>query len=76
MGLEARCRATVRERGGAERAADATVLLETDELIVRGDARTRIPRSAITGVSAKGGAVIVEHAGGTLTLDLGADAAR
>ena len=76
MGYEARCRVTVRDAAGVERAADATVLLETDELIVRGDARVKVPRALITGVRTQGGAVTIEHASGTVTLDLGSDGAR
>ena len=77
MGLETRCRVTVRDASGAERAADdAVVLLETDELIVRGPARVKVLRSAITAVRAAEGALTIEHAGGTVVLGLGAAGAK
>lgn len=66
MGLEATCR--VRTGG---KAYDAKVLLETDELIVRGDERQRIPFSAIRRVEAADGELHVDHSGGSLTLALG-----
>ena len=40
MGYETKCRARVTDASGV-READATVLLETDDLIVRGDARVK-----------------------------------
>ena len=43
-GYETKCRARVDDRSGHVREADATVLLETDELVVRGEARVKIPR--------------------------------
>ena len=66
MGLEATCR--VRSGG---KAYDAKVLLETDELIVRGDQRQRVPFSAIRRVDAADGELRVEHTGGSLTFALG-----
>jgi hypothetical protein len=66
MGLEATCR--VRSGG---KAYDAKVLLETDELIVRGDQRQRVPFSAIRRIDAADGELRVEHTGGSLTFSLG-----
>ena len=75
MGLEAKCRARVDDGAGSVREADATVLLETDELIVRGDARVRVPRSAIKKVSTRGGVLTVAAPPTTIALTLGDDAA-
>ncbi len=44
MGYEVKCRARVVDKDNA-REAYGTVLLETDELVVRGDARVRIKRT-------------------------------
>jgi hypothetical protein len=66
MGLEAVCR--VRSGG---KTYDAKVLLETDELIVRGDERQRVPFSAIRNVDASQGELRVEHTGGSLAFALG-----
>lgn len=70
MGLEAICRV----RSGAAN-HEAKVLLETDELIVRGVARQRIPLSSISSVAAADGELRVDHGGGRLVLELG-DAAE
>jgi hypothetical protein len=66
MGLEATCRV----RTGAT-THEAKVLLETDELIVRGADRQRIPLSSVSNVAAANGELRVDHEGGTLVLDLG-----
>jgi hypothetical protein len=66
MGLEATCRV----RSGAT-THEAKVLLETDELIVRGAARQRIPLSAISNVAAADGELRVDHGSGTLVFELG-----
>ena len=47
MGYETKCRVQVDDGSGKPRTADATVLLETDELIVRGDARVKVSRRDI-----------------------------
>jgi len=60
MGIETTCRVS----------AELKVLLETDEIIVRG----RVPFSAITGVKAERGRLTVRTADGDLALDLGAAA--
>lgn len=46
-------------------------LLETDELIFRGDFRVRVPLKEIISVAAKGNFLTVEWPGGKLTLTLG-----
>jgi len=76
VGYETRCVARVRDSSGATREAEATVLLETDELVVRGPARVRVPRAAITDVRTEGGTLTVTHAHGTLSLALGADSEK
>src|SRR5579862_9109780 len=57
MGAEATGRVT----------ADLKVLLETDEIIVRG----RIPLSSITSVKAEGGRLTLRTAAGDVAIDLG-----
>lgn len=75
MGFETRCRAKVDDGSGKIREADATVLLETDELIVRGEARIKIPRASIKKVATRGGVLTVSAPPATVSLTLGADAA-
>jgi len=71
MGLEARCEVRV----GRER-AECRALLETDELIVRGDVRARVPFRSIREIAVRGGVLRVTHEGGTLALALGDAAAK
>jgi hypothetical protein len=71
MGAEAKCRANV-----GKNAYDVTALLETDEIILRGGTKLRIPFQAIRSVSAKDGKLRVEHDGAPLSLELGAQAER
>jgi hypothetical protein len=75
VGLETKCHAKVDDGSGKIREADATVLLETDELIVRGAARIKIPRAAIKQVATRGGVLTVSAPPATISLTLGADAA-
>src|SRR5262245_51511137 len=75
MGLETKCRARVDDGAGSVREADATVLLETAELIVRGDARIKVPRSAIKKVSTRNGVLTSAGPPAVVTLTLGDDAA-
>jgi hypothetical protein len=75
MGYETKCRTRVTDAAGIVREADATVLLETDDLIVRGDARVKIPRSAIQHVATRGGVLTVTAPQATVRMTLGADAA-
>jgi hypothetical protein len=74
MGYETKCRTRVTDTSGV-READATVLLETDDLIVRGDARVKIPRSAIQDVKTRGDKLTVVAPHATVVMTLGADAA-
>jgi len=62
MGAEATCRVS----------AELKVLLETDEIIVRG----RIPFSAITRVNADRGRLVLHTADGDMALELGAAAEK
>ena len=74
MGYETKCRVRVTEPGGT-READATVLLETDELVVRGEARIRIKRDDIRQITRRDGTITVASPTATLTLILGEPAA-
>lgn len=74
MGYETKCRARVTDASGV-READATVLLETDDLIVRGPARVKIPRAAIQQVTARGDKLTVVSPHATIVMTVGADAA-
>src|SRR5579862_1017148 len=62
MGAEATCRVS----------AELKVLLETDEIIVRG----RVPFSAITNVKADGGRLFLRTSQGDMALDLGPAASK
>jgi hypothetical protein len=74
MGYEIKCRTRVTDASGV-READATVLLETDDLIVRGEARVKIPTRDIQDVKARGDKLTVVAPQATVVLTLGADAA-
>ena len=76
MGYETKCRARVTDASGAVREADATVLLETDELIVRGEARVKIPRTSIQRATVRAGALTVTSPQATVTMSLDPDSAR
>jgi hypothetical protein len=52
--------------------AETKVLLETHEIIMRGNIRARIPRAAIAAVRVAGNALAVDASDGTLTVELGA----
>lgn len=72
MGRELQC--TVRSDG---RTASGRALLETDELVFRGDdVRLRIAFAAVTAARAEGGVLEIDHAGETTTFDLGPEATR
>jgi hypothetical protein len=75
VGYETKCAVRVVDRSGARTADAATVLLETDELIVRGDARVKVPRRAIQRVTARAGVVTITSPDATVSLTLDADAA-
>jgi hypothetical protein len=75
MGYEAKCRVQVDDGSGKPHTADATVLLETDELVVRGEARVKVPRGDIQSVSRRAGVVTITAPGATVKLTLGEPAA-
>ncbi|HSQ28282.1 MAG TPA: DUF3052 family protein [Gemmatimonadaceae bacterium] len=75
MGYETTCKVRVDDRAGTVREAQGKVLLETDELIVRGDARIRVPRRSIERVARRDGVVSITAHSAIVTLTLGADAA-
>src|SRR5947209_20598191 len=76
MGYETKCHVRVDDRAGTVREAEAaTVLLETDELIVRGEARVRVPRASIERVTSRSGVVTITSPAAVVSLSLGADAA-
>jgi len=70
MGYETKCHVRVDDGSGSIREAEATVLLETDELVVRGAARVRIPRTTIERVSTRGGIVTVTSPIAVVSLSL------
>ena len=75
MGYETKCRVHVDDGSGIPRTADATVLLETDELVVRGEARIKVPRRDIKQVARRAGVVTVTATSATVKLTLGEPAA-
>ncbi len=75
MGYETKCRARVDDGSGKIREAESTVLLETDELIVRGEARVKIPRTSIERVATRAGVLTITSPVATVSLSLGEDAA-
>lgn len=76
MGYETKCDVRVDDRSGRiRRAAGATVLLEADELIIRGEARLRVPRTAIERVVRRAGTLTIVGPMAEITLRLGTDAA-
>jgi Protein of unknown function (DUF3052) len=75
MGYETKCHVRV-VNAGETRQSDATVLLETDELVVRGEARVRVKRSDIRRITRRAGVVTVTSPSATVTLSLGEPAAE
>lgn len=72
MGREAHCTARI---GRAKH--EGRALLETAEVIFRGDdVRVVVPFATITSIATKKGRLTIEHAAGTLALDLGDDAEK
>src|SRR5262245_66460352 len=72
MGRDVRCRVRA---DGTE--AEARVLLETDEIVVRGDLRLRLPFAAVRRVEVRGGTLVLDGPDGEVELELGAkDAER
>jgi hypothetical protein len=75
VGYETQCRVRVDDRAGSVREGLATVLLETDEIIVRGEARVRVPRRSIQRVTTRAGVVTITSTIAIVELTLGNDAA-
>ncbi|HET6148665.1 MAG TPA: hypothetical protein VFH68_14110 [Polyangia bacterium] len=71
MGREAQCEARFGKQTSRGKA-----LLETSELLFRGDFRVSVPFKEMTRISADASKLTVAWSGGTLTLALGAEAAR
>jgi hypothetical protein len=71
MGREAMCRARFGRESGEGKA-----LLETDELVFRGDFRVKVPLREVSSVKAGDGRLVVEWPGGRLALELGRDAGK
>lgn len=71
MGIETTCR--VETDAGA---GEARVLLETEELVVRGALKTRIPFRSIEAAVVDGRKLIVSHGNSRTVLHLGPEAAR
>ena len=67
MGLEVRCNATI---GG--KASHGRALLETDDLVFRGDVRVSIPYREITSLATNEGILSVGYPGGIADFELGA----
>jgi hypothetical protein len=70
MGREARCAC----RWGDAR-GQVTALLETTEVIVRGEVRARVARASLRDVTVRGGTLTFVAGGKTVELELGAKAA-
>jgi hypothetical protein len=71
MGREALCEARFGKQTSRGKA-----LLETSDLIFRGDFRVVVPFKAMTSINADASKLTVAWSSGTLTLSLGAEAAR
>jgi hypothetical protein len=66
MGNELRC--TVRLRG---KKSTGTALLETNEIVFRGDTRLEIPLSLLTSVSSRDGELHLQWSDGEAVFELG-----
>ena len=71
MGLEASCAATLDGQTSRGKA-----LLETNDVLFRGDFRARVPLNDIKGVTVAGDTLMLKWRGGTLALELGAAAQK
>ena len=71
MGREAICQARFGRESG-----EGKVLLETDELIFRGDFRVKVPLREVKTAKAEDGRLVVEWPGGRLSLELGRSAEK
>ena len=71
MGKEVVCHARFGKESG-----EGLALLETDELLFRGEFRVKVPLKEISKVSVEDGRLAVEWPGGRLSLDLGRGAEK
>ena len=71
MGHEVTCKARIDGR-----TSDAKALLETDEIVVRGDERILIPLRKIRSIEVRGGSLQLQWDGHEASLDLGDSVAR
>ena len=71
MGLEAKCHC--RWSGGS---GEVKALLETHELILRGDVKRRFPIAELSDIRASGGDLHFRHSADEIVLELGVDQAR
>jgi hypothetical protein len=71
MGREARCTCRCGQRSGR-----VTALLESGELILRGEFRARAQFTSLTNVQVRGDTLVLAAAGETIELDLGAKRAQ
>ena len=71
MGQEARCLAQI-----GERVVEVKALLESEELILRGEHRARLPFSGLDGVEAADGRLTLHQNGEPIVLELGPAAER
>src|SRR5260370_38214786 len=71
MGQDLACRMQYQRGSVAGKA-----YLETDHILFRGDERVKIPLKGLQGVSAKGGVLTLEFAGGPAELEIGAAAEK
>jgi hypothetical protein len=71
MGQEARCLARI-----GRRVVEVTALLESDELILRGEHRARLPFVTLDGVEAADGRLTLHQDGEPVVLELGLPAER
>ena len=80
MGSEVTCLVRVATRASGRASSDgatkAKVLLETDEIVVRGAAKLRIPFASIRALEADDGVLVVRHAKGEAQFELGAQAVK
>ena len=71
MGLEAHCQAQI-----GQRTLGVKALLESDELILRGEHRARLAFSSLDAIEVAGGKLILQQQGQQIVLDLGLAAER
>ncbi len=75
MGMELDGQATLTIGNGTPERGDVRVLLESDELILRGGVKLKLSRTKVLATATSRGKVTIDFANGTLVLDLGDSAA-